>query len=171
MKPGCMLVKKCVESHSGRLTGYAYAICGDMEQAKDAVQDAFMALCRQERIDENKVVPWLFKVCRNKLYDAMKRDRFSAPLPENCDPADGMPGPFRILANAESVEIMRKKLSELPPPQREILYLRFFMEKTYAEISELLDIPQNSVGATISRGIENLKKKLGRRDFYGPLRQ
>ena len=57
-------------------------------------------------------------------------------------------------------EMVEKYLILIPEKYREPLLLFFFEEKTYEEISDILQIPINTVGVRLLRGKEMLKKFL-----------
>ena len=58
------------------LVRYARRLTGDLESARDVVQECFLRLCRQRR---NKVKahlrPWLYSVCRNLAFDRLRKER------------------------------------------------------------------------------------------------
>jgi RNA polymerase sigma-70 factor (ECF subfamily) len=58
------------------LVRYAHRLTGDLETARDVVQDTFLTLCRQQpgSVDDH-LGPWLFRVCRNRALDVMKARR------------------------------------------------------------------------------------------------
>jgi len=58
-------IRSALERFEAPLTRYAFGITGDLERARDVVQDTFLRLCSEspERLD-GRVAPWLFKVCR-----------------------------------------------------------------------------------------------------------
>ena len=48
------------------LVRYARHLVGDVERARDVVQDTFLKLCQQDRGQlDGHLVEWLFTVCRN----------------------------------------------------------------------------------------------------------
>ena len=57
------------------LVSYTQRITGDLERARDVVQDAFTRLCAQEpgKLD-GRLAPWLYTVCRNRALDVVKKD-------------------------------------------------------------------------------------------------
>lgn len=61
--------------YEGPLVRYATRLLGDVDRARDVVQDTFLRLCREEpaRLDGH-VAQWLFKVCRNRALDVRKRE-------------------------------------------------------------------------------------------------
>ena len=57
-------------AHSCDLRHYARGYCGNVEQAEDAVQDAFLKLQQTTpAVAGDPPRPWLFRVVRNRLID------------------------------------------------------------------------------------------------------
>ena len=67
-------VRAAVDRFSGPLTRYAQVITGDIEQARDVVQDTFIRLCDEKpgRVDPY-LAQWLFTVCRNRALDVQRK--------------------------------------------------------------------------------------------------
>ena len=56
-----------LERYEAPLVGYATHILGDVEHARDVVQDTFLKLCREGpgKVRDH-LAQWLFTVCRNR---------------------------------------------------------------------------------------------------------
>ena len=63
-----------------------------------------------------------------------------------------------------TAEKVRDALATLPIQYRDVLTLRFLEEKSYDEISDILEIPSGTVATYISRGKRELKNAL--KDLY-----
>lgn len=61
-------------------------------------------------------------------------------------------------ANKSLIEKVREVLPQISEKYREIIMLRFFEEKDYEEISDILEIPPGTVATRISRGKKELKE-------------
>ncbi len=67
-------VRAAVDRYAGPLTRYATLITGDLEQARDVVQDTFVRLCAEKPSTVNAHLgQWLFTVCRNRALDVQRR--------------------------------------------------------------------------------------------------
>ena len=56
--------------------------------------------------------------------------------------------PLSKMADQEEMDELAKRISELPEEQRQVLRLRFFENRTFAEIAESMQIP---IGTALSR--------------------
>jgi DNA-directed RNA polymerase specialized sigma24 family protein len=77
-------VRSALERFEGPLTRYAASITGDIERARDVVQDTFVRLCDEEPGRLNGcLAQWLFTVCRNRALDVQRKEqRMIAGCPE-----------------------------------------------------------------------------------------
>ena len=74
-------IRSALERFEAPLTRYAYGITGDLERARDVVQDTFLRLCRASPAQiDGYIAPWLFKVCRNRALDVRKKEAREIPL-------------------------------------------------------------------------------------------
>lgn len=66
----------------------------------------------------------------------------------------------QILQNNEDIELIKNEINKLPLDYQEILILKFFEDKSYEEISDILKISISSVGVKINRAKKLLKQKI-----------
>src|SRR5687767_2937037 len=78
--------------YEGPLLRYARSLLGDLERARDVVQDTFLRLCREDpaRVDGH-LAQWLFTVCRNRALDVQRKDGRLRPL--DAAALDAQPSP------------------------------------------------------------------------------
>ena len=76
-------VRAAVERHGGPLTRYAAQLTGNVDTARDVVQDTFLRLCQADpdRV-QGHLAEWLFTVCRNRALDVLRKESRMKPLTE-----------------------------------------------------------------------------------------
>jgi RNA polymerase sigma factor (sigma-70 family) len=74
--------------------------------------------------------------------------------------------PGILLENRESLEILFKKINELPENQRTALILRYLDDLPQREIAEITAISEKAVESLLQRAKQNLTKKLGDGDGF-----
>lgn len=85
-------VRGTLERYESPLLRYAACLTGDLEQARDAVQDTFLKLCEREPGEvEDRLAEWLFTVCRNRSLDLLRKQSRMKPLA--LEALDARPGP------------------------------------------------------------------------------
>lgn len=142
--------------HRERAFGLAYQYMRNREDALDVVQDAFIrAYLNLSKFDLRKDFgPWLLRIVRNRAIDVLrKRQRRAADdLPEAL--------PDKSPKNRADDKVLRREvwnaLLELAQHQREIIFLKDYQGHSYAEISEIMQIP---LGTVMSR-LHHARKKL-----------
>ncbi|MGH9428620.1 MAG: RNA polymerase sigma factor, partial [Terriglobia bacterium] len=76
-------LKALLHRMQGRLIRYALQITGDLERARDVVQDTFLQLCSENRASLNgHLEPSLYTVCRNRALDVRRKEGRMNPLTE-----------------------------------------------------------------------------------------
>jgi RNA polymerase sigma-70 factor (ECF subfamily) len=153
------IIPLAIERFERTLISYAKEITGDIESARDAVQETFLRLSRQDLVEiEPRLAPWLFYVCRNCALDHRRKVvRFSAEAlneehktEEHC--------PAKTLMAAEDAECLRGLVSQLPERQRELLNLKFEGDLSYKEMSEVMKMSVSHVGVQLHEAIQTLRR-------------
>ena len=68
MAGGGSWVEEAISTYESALLRYAQHFVGDVESARDVVQDTFLQLCRNANQDIRGRLPqWLYTVCRNRM--------------------------------------------------------------------------------------------------------
>lgn len=149
--------------YEGPLTRYAAAITGDLERARDVVQDTFLKLCSAPREEvQEHLAAWLFTVCRNRARDVRRKEnRMGTVEPKELEARES-PEPLASaeLEKRESLSRILEALAELPENQREVLRLKFQNDLSYREISEITALSVSNVGFLIHTGLRTLRERL-----------
>jgi len=139
----------------------ALQMLGNTDDATDAVQDAFVkVLNKPDAYDANTgpLAPWFLRVVRNHCIDMIRRRR-----PENAEtlePSDPGPGPEDSLEGAQRDQLLKRSLAKLSVEQRQIIVLRDYMDLSYAEIADVLEIAGGTVMSRLHRARMALKEEL-----------
>src|ERR1044071_2349165 len=111
-------MRDVLKEHEGPLLRYATRLTGNLESARDIVQDTFLKLCRENPERLNSHLPeWLFTVCRNRALDVLRKESRLAPLPDELVSTE--PTPFAVAADREAETDVLRALDELPANQQE----------------------------------------------------
>ena len=145
------------------LMAYALGLTGDLERARDVVQDAFLKLCEEEPAAlAGREREWLFCVCRNRALDVRRKEvRMEVDgtaLDGLRERAANVPPPDARIAAEETAERLRTSLRSLPEGQQEVLELKFASGLSYREIAAVTGHTITNVGVLIHRGIGALRQ-------------
>lgn len=136
---------------------------GDLDAARDVVQETFLRLVRAQRGDvEGQFRTWLYTVCRNRALDLRRKDGRMDSLDETraATLADAGPGPEQGLERRDELRAVLAALEALPDKQREVLRLKFQHGLSYAEIGRVTQQKTGTVGWLIHEGIRALRSRL-----------
>jgi len=162
-------VRAALERYEKPLVRYAARFTGQTELARDVVQDTFLKLCAADRAKvEAHLAPWLYRVCRNRALDVMKKERRMQPL--MTEEAESRPSPSsapsEVAAGHETQAAVLEALEGLPEKQREAFRLKFQDQLSYKEISEVTGYPVNNVRYLIHTSLKAMREQLrGRLDL------
>jgi len=159
-------IRETLDRFEQPLISYAQRILGDLERARDAVQETFLRLCKQERNEiEGHLAEWLFTVCRNQALDTRRKESRMTSM--DGELRDGMaatasaePTPERTSEVRDSASHVLGLLGDLPAKQQEVLRLKFQHGLSYREIGRVMDESVGNVGWLIHTGIRNLRGRL-----------
>jgi RNA polymerase sigma-70 factor (ECF subfamily) len=142
----------------------AYRTLRDAEEAKDAVQDAWIKAYRALASFRPgaKFATWIFTICYRVCCDRLaKRKRFSGDEPPDlADPGPGPAGQFEV---AEEAARLRAAIAALPEKYRVAITLFHLQGKQYEEIAAVLDLPLGTVKTHLFRAKDLLRSALGPR--------
>lgn len=145
----------------------AIAMMGNTEDAQDALQMAFIKTYDTlPRFDLRRPFgPWFFQILRNQCRD-MLRSRKAKFNMEAIDerleqrPADTDRGPERLRQKNAAKELLWRGLERIGTEHREILVLKELEGFRYAEIAQILDIPEGTVASRLYHARSALKDAL-----------
>jgi RNA polymerase sigma-70 factor (ECF subfamily) len=153
-----------LDRYESHLVRYATWILGDIERAREVVQETFLRLCKEQpaRVGDH-LAQWLFTVCRNLAFDVRKKENRMSPLTEPemvtaAYEAYGEPG--ASLEREETMSHVLRVMESLPANQREVLRLKFQSDLSYKEISEITRLSVTNVGFLIHTAIKTLRKEM-----------
>jgi len=157
-------VEGALQTYERPLLRYALRwCCGDLERARDAVQDTFMRLCAQprERV-EGHLAQWLFTVCRNRMIELLRKEGRMEPLTDldmTTRPAAD-PDPANRSELRDRLQAVTHILAELPERQQELIRLKFQENLSYKEISAIMALSVSNVGFLLHTSIQTLRRRL-----------
>ena len=144
------------------LIRYAHGYTGDLEDARDIVQDVFVKLSQNlATLDHERLAPWLFTVCRNRALDHhRKHQRIVVMETETLDlEVSADPAPNDAMEKRETATALRELIETLPLRQREAVRLKFIAGLDYQQISAAMKTSIGNVGYLIHHGVAALKTK------------
>jgi RNA polymerase sigma-70 factor (ECF subfamily) len=129
------------------------------------VHDAFeTALSKPGSYDRRKgaLRPWFLRVVRNRCIDMLRR-RHGSDVPVDTLLDRGQM-PDEALESAQTAATIQAALRSIPSDKRQIVVLRDYLDLSYAEIADVLDIAPGTVMSRLHRARMALKEALENHD-------
>jgi RNA polymerase sigma factor (sigma-70 family) len=158
-------VRGAVARYERPLTQYAmHVLGGDLERARDLVQEAFLRLCDQDQQDlDSHLAEWLYTVCRNLAIDAKRKDRRMRPMSDEqrASFAAAYESPTDAAERLDSYGRVVDAMQGLPARQQEIVRLKFQAGMSYKQIGDVMNLTATNVGFILHTAIKSLRERLG----------
>ena len=158
-------LEEAFKQYQAELLGTLYYLVGNLEDARDALQEAFIKCWRHQADVENieNLKAWIFRVALNAGRDiretAWRRKRQSMPEDESVLTSRHT-GPAEIVEQDERLARLRGALAELRAEEQEVFLLRQNGELTYEEIAEMLSVPTGTVKTRMRLALARLREAL-----------
>jgi len=161
--PKAEWIRAVLDRFERPLLRYALRFTGDLETARDVVQDTFLKLCEADRAKvDGHLAAWLYTVCRNRAYDVRKKEGRMEPLAD--DKLAGFPArdpsPGTLASGREVQGLVLDALNGLPDRQQEAFRLKFQDDLTYREISQVMGVSLGTVSTLIAGALDSVRGRL-----------
>lgn len=127
--------------------------------AEELVNEVFMEVWNNAARFEGRssVSSWMFAIGRNKAI-SLQRKRSEAPLDEDYASSleDDGDSPEVVMQKTDKAGQIKQCMAKLTEEHREVIDLVYYHEKSLKDVSEILDIPVN----TVKTRLFNARKKL-----------
>lgn len=133
----------------------AYLIVYDRALAEDVVQNAYVKTVeRIHQFDEQRpFAAWFFRIVVNDAIKAAKKQKRHIPLEELDEPTRQLAHwlthpdmqPEQHIEQQEIRENILRAIQSLPPDQRAVVVMRYFLDMSEAELSTKMDRPLSTV--------------------------
>lgn len=161
-----------VERYTPRLLRYARRLgCRSEQDAKDVLQETFLKAYLNLRSYDPDLAfsSWMYRICHNETISWFRKQRIR-PQPAASEDElyilETLPDTRDLLDGIEQGlhrERLERALSELSADYREAIILRYFEEKSYEEMGDILQKPSGTIATLLSRAKKQLRERLGER--------
>ena len=155
---------------------YVYRQTGNEELAKDLTQDIFIQILQKITMFDHKKASfrtWIYRIASNKIYDhyrskthrlSLKREPIDM-TDENMELQNNNLGLAikdlsELIVNKELIEKIMEIVSLYKQEWQEIFYMKCFEERTFQDISQRLNISENTVKSRFYKMIRQIKSEV-----------
>ena len=148
---------RLVRRYSDSIYRVVFRLCGSAEDAEDITQETFIkAFKALPQIDLRRPIkPWLYKIAVNSAVSQLRKQRGrvqveldEAELPPVRDGAEMLPD----MIDAQTA------LAGLPLDYRRVMVLRVIEDMSFADVAEILDIPEATARTRFRRARQMFDK-------------
>lgn len=133
----------------------AYLIVYDRAVAEDVAQGAFVKVVEhvQQFDEERPFAPWFFRIVLNDALKAAKKQKQHIALEEFDEPTVQLAawlvhsdaGPEQLVEQKQTKESLLKAIRSLPPEQRAVVVMRYFLDLSEADMVAEMDRPLSTI--------------------------
>jgi RNA polymerase sigma-70 factor (ECF subfamily) len=156
---------EAVEEHLGAVYRYALRLAGRTDLAEDLTQETMLRAWRRwhKLREERAARVWLLRIATNLWNDELRQKKLRPQLLETEPPCPGL----SVSASADEKENVKQALAamdQLPPRQRQVLYLITCESLSHDEVAAILGIGAPAVKASLSLARKEMRRRLS--DLY-----
>ncbi|MCK4554683.1 sigma-70 family RNA polymerase sigma factor [Candidatus Parcubacteria bacterium] len=163
-----------IKRYENKLLAYILRISNvRAEEAEDILQDVFIKVYKNLRdFDQNlKFSSWIYRVAHNQVISNWRKNKAmpdSLSLEANPNILNQLIAGTDIMRETD-LDYLQKNiyaiLSRLDTKYKEVLVLKYFEEKNYQEISDILKKPLGTVATLLNRAKQKFKKELTKQNI------
>lgn len=131
------------------------------EDANDILQNTFVKAWQglSSFQGRSQISSWLFRIAINEAHDFIRRKKDHSYLSD--DDGEGASVAARLMADEyfdgdETAAQLQQVISELPYVQRTVFQLRYFENKKYSEISNILGTSEGALKASYHIAVQKI---------------
>lgn len=149
------VVAEAYRRHGDRIYRFFLRRFGDHHEAEDLAQrvfaDAVVTLAKSKPDSE---LGWLYAVAERRFVDELRRRRRANSLPPDVG------RPLEVNYDGAAAQAIKRAMQRLEPPAREVVVMKLFEDRSYAEIAERLGITEAAAKMRLSRALRSLRTLL-----------
>lgn len=152
-----------VEAYEKPVYNVALRMLRNVEDARDVAQTVFLKAYQglASYDPQFKFYSWIYRMAINESLNMLRsRGREAGPVDES-HPADG-DGPSETLDEDQARERILAAVDRLKPEYRAVVVLRYFVDRDYEEMGQILGIDAKTVKSRLYTARQLLKDQLPR---------
>jgi len=140
----------------------AFLLLNSEQEAEDALQEIFLRVYKAlPSFDPTKgaFTTWLYRITVNYCRSRRRRHVLPTFPLENARPSD-LANVSECVERAENEDIVLRAMAQLSDDLRTVLVLRYYLDLSYREIADVLNIPEGTVKSRLDRAVKTLRGEL-----------
>ncbi|MGE5329323.1 MAG: RNA polymerase sigma factor [Deltaproteobacteria bacterium] len=157
-----------IQRYHQHLHNFIFNYVENQQLTEDIVQETFIKMIKNintYKLQSNsKFSTWLFTIARNTITDEIRKGRIRETVSiddEEISVPDSDDRVEDIVLKNEAVNSINTAIDALSPELKSIVILKYYMDFSYKEISEIVKSTPEKVKGKLHYAIEKIRKKLG----------
>jgi len=154
--------EELVLAHGDELVGILRAMLGNLDDARDVAQEAFVrAYSSLHRFDTRRPFrPWLFRIGRNLAINHLKARarRAESQTLREIELTSETKSPSANVLEGERRVAVERLLAQLRPQYRDVLVFGYMARLEYEQIATVMTIPVGTVKTWLNRAKASFRK-------------
>lgn len=144
------------------------------DEAEDILQESFLKIWKNlNAFDPSlKLSSWIYRIVHNQAISCLRKKKsFGKNLIRSID--SDFESKMPVEATSELIDELENQehqihevLHAMPLNYKEVLVLKFLENMSYEEISDILKIPEGTVGTRINRAKKAFRKQAEQRNWF-----
>jgi len=142
---------------------YVYQRVSDVDDAKDVVSQVFLKAMMNLHKFEYRGFPfsaWLYRIAMSETANIFNRNKGIRTINMDESEIPELMSELEEDHSPEREEMLIHILRELPENDLQLIEMRFFEKRRYADIGEVLEITKNNAKVKVYRILERMKKQV-----------
>lgn len=151
--------EKIVRKYSKKIFNYLLKFHKNKEDAEDILQNTFIDFYKKvDTVDSRYYSAYLFRMAHNKSVNLYKRKQKVTHL-ETEFYSETKDYDEEVIKSANNHDL-KKVLQSLKKNQLQVIELKYYQNKSYKEISEIMEITESAVESHLVRARKKIRKKM-----------
>ncbi len=149
------------EAHATDVRNFMYYRTGDLQQAEDLVQEAYLKMWQRcAEVIFSKAKSYLFTIASRLFIDDVRREKVKLAFIKETKIHSDSENPQFILESNEFKERLENAISDLTVKQREVFLMNRIDKMSYQKIADSLGISIKAVENRMGMALKNLRNSV-----------
>ena len=156
--------------NQSKLYSYILFVVRDRNKADDVFQETFVKVITRlqagQYVASGKFSAWIMRIAHNVIMDSYREQqngRIVEPTEDNdlsnlCGDDVYESNIEYQYVNRQVMEDVRRIMENLPEPQREVVYMRYYQQMSFKEISQVTNVSINTALGRMRYAIQNMRR-------------
>lgn len=147
--------------HAEQIRNFLYYKCGDLNEAEDLMQDAFIKLWDNcKKVIPEKVKGFLFTIANRLFLNRVEHKKVVLTFEKQTGSDRNIQSPEFLLLEREFQSQLENAISSLPETQREVFLMNRIDNMSFQEIADIQGVSIGAVHKKMYKAMDKLKSSI-----------